>query len=49
VECRYAIYCCPKPNDGEPIGYVTAETMAQARRQVARFIKLGYELRLIPT
>jgi hypothetical protein len=47
--CKYAIYVCPKPVDDEPIGYVTADNMTVARRKVARFIKIGYELRLLPT
>jgi hypothetical protein len=48
MECRYAVYVCPKPEDGEPIGFVTAETMTQARRMMGRIMKMGYELRLIP-
>lgn len=48
MESTFAIYAIPAPIDGDPIGYVSAETRAIARRKVARFIKLGYWLRLIP-
>ena len=49
MECRYAVYAIPAPTDGEPIGYVTAETMTQARRMMGRIMKMGYWLRLIPS
>lgn len=49
MECRYAIYTDPIDTSNEPIGFVTAENMIQAHRQLGRFIKLGYTLRLIPT
>jgi hypothetical protein len=48
MEQKYAVYVCPKPTPDEPIAYVTAETMSQARRMIARVMKMGYELRLIP-
>jgi hypothetical protein len=49
MECRYAVYAIPAPTDGEPIGYVTAETMEQGRRMMGRIMKMGYWLRLIPS
>ena len=48
MEHKFAIYVTPKPVDGEPVGYITADSHRYARRKVAVILKLGYTIELKP-
>jgi hypothetical protein len=47
MEGTYDIHTIPADVSGEPIGTVTADSRRNARRKVARIMKLGYEIRVV--